>query len=267
MYKYWFLVLLSFALFFGACTKAVSLDDVHEQKLVIEGTINQVLAANIRITQSTSPTAPNPFPAIANAEVFISDEEGNSWSLEHSGDGQYNSILENANIENTFTLSVAYDSQLHKASTKIPSSDGFQYDSLYIEVDSLFLNSSPLAIYTIKLYYSTPVNTPLYGYYQYDNTSFISDSTSPFIQQTEASVDSIIFSPIEVNAGDEITFAMTQCDPWLYDFLVATYGSNDLQALAGFSIGPPASVTNNFDNDILGYFGGIYYEEIIITIP
>ncbi|MFC3157380.1 DUF4249 family protein [Chryseobacterium arachidis] len=85
-----FLIILSLFLV-TSCEKEIDLDlEDQSGKIVIEGNItDQPGPYYLRITKSVAFTETNQYPAIENAQVVLSDNTGQTETLQYVGNGNY----------------------------------------------------------------------------------------------------------------------------------------------------------------------------------
>jgi hypothetical protein len=121
------------ALLFTSCEKIVDLDyRSNQSEIVIEGNItNDTGPYFVKITRAIGLTKTGTYPAIDDAVVSISDDDGNSETLASQGNGIYQTATLNGIEGRTYTLTVKADDQTYTAQSTMPRQVTF--DSVRVE--------------------------------------------------------------------------------------------------------------------------------------
>ncbi|MDH6253468.1 hypothetical protein M2347_003195 [Chryseobacterium sp. H1D6B] len=128
-----FFIILSLFLL-NSCEKEIDLDlDNQGGNIVIEGNItDQAGPYIVRITKSVAFTQNNQYPAVTGAEVVLSDNTGQTETLQYAGDGKYQTTNFIGASGRTYTLKVQAEGQQYTAQSTMPAAvafDGLTQDS------------------------------------------------------------------------------------------------------------------------------------------
>jgi len=122
---------------FTACTKEITLPlDDQSNKVVIEGDVNEGSGPQtVLLSRSVGFGTPNEFPAISNATVTLSDDQGNSEQLTETGVGIYSTSNLTGVSGRTYHLAATIDGTTFTASCLMPQAvplDTVRIDSLEV---------------------------------------------------------------------------------------------------------------------------------------
>ena len=245
--KYLFIV---FA--FVSCEKVIKLDLNEEQpQIVIEA--NLYLGNNpfeVKISETTSYYENEQPKPISNAEVVITDENGNSTILAESTTGLYN--IENFEaLENkAYTLNVSLENgQTYEASAKMP---------FLVEIDTLIFEFEPESLFGKEGYvpynvFQEPAGqTNFYQMVLTVNGDRDYDLGNPFIFDDSNTNGNLLAVPLfgeRLQVEDTTTIELISMDEFTFDYLEtlsAIVGGQDSAA--------PANPNNNWSNGALGHF-------------
>ncbi|MBK8614621.1 MAG: DUF4249 domain-containing protein [Flavobacteriales bacterium] len=125
------------ALAFTACTKEIDLDlDDKSNKVVIEASVNEGTGPHtVRLSRSVAFDTPNDFPAISNATVVLSDDQGNSEQLIETSPGMYSSSTLAGVQGRNYQLSTTVSGTTYTAQCRMPPAvplDTVRIDSLFV---------------------------------------------------------------------------------------------------------------------------------------
>ena len=124
-----------------ACEKEVKIPiKFTTPKLVVNALFNTDSLWDVEISASRYIYDTNSIPLINDAEVTISDSEGNIFSLTNYGDGNYHSVSEKPEIEKEYTIVVKHDDYVDvRATSQLPGElivDNIDWhDQIYIGGD------------------------------------------------------------------------------------------------------------------------------------
>lgn len=248
------LFILFCALLFSSCEKEIDLQlDDKSGTIVIEGNItDQQGPYYVHITRSVAFTEDNQYPAITDAIVTISDNAGQSETLQYEGDGRYKTSSLVSSPGNTYTLNVLIDGVNYTAQSTMPSPvtlDGLIQDSITIAgettynilpvyTDPSFLGNRYLFILTID----GKTDKTLQVFSDNINNGMVNQRTiMPSLDDDD-----------EIVPGDIINVEMQCIDQNIY-----TYYSALIQISGGGGPGgsvTPANPPSNINNGALGYF-------------
>lgn len=121
MKKYFFLAILLTAVF--SCEKVIQIDtNDSEPKLVIEANVtNQEGPYLVKLSLSNQLDESNNYPSITNSLVVISDDLGNTDTLTHVMNGEFQTNDLQGVPGRKYTITVNYSGQIYTASSKMPS--------------------------------------------------------------------------------------------------------------------------------------------------
>jgi hypothetical protein len=131
------LIILIGALAFTACTKEIELGlDDQSNKVVIEADVTEGPGPHtVRLSRSVSFSTPNDFPAIANATVTLSDDQGHSEQLAETDPGLYSSSSFEGVPGRTYQLAVTMEGTTYTSSCRMPQHvplDSVRIDSVLV---------------------------------------------------------------------------------------------------------------------------------------
>jgi Domain of unknown function (DUF4249) len=251
-----FLIILSLFLV-TSCEKEIDLDlEDQSGQIVIEGNItDQAGPYFVKITKSVAFTQANQYPAVTNAQVILSDNTGQTETLQYAGNGNYKTSAFVGQPGRIYTLTINAEGKQYTAQSTMPqavSFDGLEQDSFLVAgqtsytllplfVDPATLGNRYLFVYTVN-------NNPKKFFSEFsDNVNNGLPNQRPLLLPNDDSNA----NDIKVVAGDVIHVEMQCIDDKVY-----TYYSALLQ-LSGSGPGggiTPANPPSNISNGALGYF-------------
>ncbi|BEV02873.1 DUF4249 domain-containing protein [Chryseobacterium gambrini] len=251
-----FLVILSLFLV-TSCEKEIDLDlEDQSGQIVIEGNItDQAGPYFVKITKSVAFTQANQYPAVTNAQVVLSDNTGQTETLQYVGNGNYKTSTFVGQPGRIYTLTINAEGKQYTAQSTMPqavSFDGLEQDSFLVAgqtsytllplfVDPATLGNRYLFVYTVN-------SNPKKFFSEFsDNVNNGLPNQRPLLLPNDDSNA----NDIKVVAGDVIHVEMQCIDDKVY-----TYYSALLQ-LSGSGPGggiTPANPPSNISNGALGYF-------------
>lgn len=231
-----------------SCEKVIDLDlNSEDPKYVIEGIVNKdSLVQTVKITRTLNFDESNNFPSVDNAIVTITDNLGNSTTLDLVSPGVYQTSNYPGVEGRTYTISVSVDGKTFSSSSTMPNQ--VPLDSISIEEFSFgpqsayFLVPNRLDPSGIRNYY----NFNLYnknGTIKYDGI---------YLQDDQFNDGIVTLQPIfggEYLYGDTAVLEMMCVDPNIYKYFY-TLSVNS----GGTSGAVPANPDSNFGKQCLGYF-------------
>ncbi|MEF9478923.1 DUF4249 family protein [Chryseobacterium sp. 1B4] len=105
-----------------SCEKEIDLD-LNDQSgnIVIEGNVtNQPGPYTVKITKSVGFSEPNQYPAVTGAQVILSDDMGQTETLQYTGNGVYQTSTFTGSPGRTYTLKVQAEGKEYTAQSKMP---------------------------------------------------------------------------------------------------------------------------------------------------
>lgn len=249
-----YIILSLFAL--TSCEKEIDLD-LNDQSgnIVIEGNITNTPGPYIvKITKSVGFSEPNQYPAVTGAQVILSDDTGQTETLQYTGNGMYQTTTFTGEPGRIYTLKVQAEGKEYTARSKMPDTVNFEG----LEQSSFKFGDK--TTYTLLPLFTDPM--PLGNRYLFSFT--INDLTKKYMNTFSDNVNNGLPNqqPLilpnddnkgrdhEVVAGDKIHVEM-QC----IDNNIFTYYSSLLQISGGNGgSATPANPPSNISNGALGYF-------------
>lgn len=244
--------ILSIILFFTGCEKVVDVNYKSNQStIIIEGNITDNPGPYfVKITKSVALSETGAYPTVDNAVVTISDDAGNSETLQPEGNGIYQTTALNGVTGRTYTLNVTADNQTYTAQSTMPQQVIF--DSIKVEEVTF---AGEIAYNIIPVYTDAITKGNNYRFVLWVNNKLINQH---FIQDDEIKNGSVNTFRLEINddnlelkKGDTIAIQM-QC----IDSKVALYYTTlALVADSGPGGGTtPNNPPSNISNGALGIF-------------
>ncbi|WP_326983159.1 DUF4249 domain-containing protein [Chryseobacterium sp. MYb264] len=251
-----FLIILSLFLL-TSCEKEIDLDLKDQSgQIVIEGNVtDQAGPYFVKITKSVAFTNANQYPVIADAEVVLSDNSGQTETLQYVGNGTYQTSTFVGQSGKIYTLKITAEGQQYTAQSTMPDAVDFEdleQDSFAVGGETSYtllpIFTDPPALGNRYLFSYTVNNNPKKFFSEFsDNVNNGMPNQRPLIlPNDDKEVDDI-----KVVVGDTIHVEMQCIDQSVY-----TYYSALLQLSGG---GPGGGVTptnppSNISNGALGYF-------------
>lgn len=243
-----------------SCEKEIDLDlDDQSGKIVIEGNItNQAGPYFVRITKSVAFTENNEYPAVTGAQVVLSDNTGQTETLQYVGNGNYRTSTFIGATGRTYTLNIQAEGKQYTAQSIMP--DVVHFDGL---TQDSFTFGSETTYAVLPVFTDPPVlgNRYLFNFTINNLTKKTFDAFSDNINNGLVN-QRPIFLPNEddeddptdhkVVVGDTIHVEMQTIDNNIF-----TYYSALLQIIDGGGPGggvTPANPPSNISNGALGYF-------------
>lgn len=253
----------------ASCTKVIDLKlkDVPV-KTVIQAEILTDSFALVRVTK-TAPYLQNaPTPTITNASVVISDDLGNTETLNHIGNGYYKGSTLVGDPARIYTLNVNAEGKDYSATTSVPAGVPFVITGRNYVSESEANNFHKEGYYpTIKTTLPPGDTYYLFKYYKND-TLYVPEGAEDDIFITDSKfigteIDGYE-TPYEYKVGDVARIDIYRITKEGYNFY------NDLSAQlnndGGFFSTPPANTSTNFSNGAVGVFLGGSRETQSLTI-
>jgi Domain of unknown function (DUF4249) len=266
MYKLLLTAMLALSL--ASCEKEIQLDlNASDPKLVVEATLNdQSDTAVVELTRTVNFSDANVFPAVTDATVVITDDEGTSWNLTQTTPGVYTNNTLRGRAGHTYSL-------------KIKTGDGQEFDAQSTLPAPVPLDSVSVAENTFGPPggggdSATFILTPRY----FDPGSI--QNNYRFIQTVNGKRDNAIIvrndnvfngrvneQPVfsidaEIHAGDTVILEMLGIDKGVYDYFYSLSGGGGGPNASGV----PANPVSNISNGALGYFCAYSYQKAVIQL-
>jgi len=235
------------SLFIFSCEKVIDIDlNTSDPKVVIEAYISEGDSTQVvTITRTLNFDETVAFPSVTDAIVTVSDNQGNTASFTHFGNGVY--ALQNypGIPGRTYTITVSVDGKTYTANSTMP------YPVLMNEVQ---VSLVPFGQDTFKLIvpvYNDPGNVPnYYAFLLFKN----GEKQGPFsLQDDQFTNGNTSMQPLfidQLELGDTIRVEMFGIEKkvWQYFNQLSVNTSNGTT---------PANPTSNFEGGCMGVFSAL----------
>jgi len=254
---------LFFALFFfSSCEDVIELDlATSEPQLVIEGTLDAGTQIAKVVISQTNDFYDNAAPdKIADASVFLLQENGLSYELIETAAGTYKAENVTSSIGEEFTLRVEVDEKIYEASAKVPAPTSLD-DIMVSEASSSSLVNGqgegnlmltarwedPIDIesfYRIRTYVNDTLQSAMYTIIA---DSFLGDGEPQILPLRDRFME-----------GTKVSVELLSTNESYYNYF------SQLSSIAGEggAATTPYNPSSNFGESGLGYFG-IYHSSIV----
>lgn len=252
------IALLILSLFlFVSCEKEIDLDlEDQSGQIVIEANVtDQTGPYYVKITKSIAFTQTNQYPAVENAQVVLSDNTGQTETLQYAGNGVYQTSTFVAQSGRTYTLKIQAEGKEYTAQSTMPqavSFDGLDQDSFVVGGTKSYTLlpqfNDPLTLGNRYLFVYTVNNNPKKFFSEFsDNVNNGLPNQRPLIlPNDEGDPDDI-----KVVAGDTIHVEMQCIDNSVYLYYSALFQLSGGGPGGGIT---PTNPPSNISNGALGYF-------------
>jgi hypothetical protein len=240
---------------FPSCEEVVEVDlNEAQPKLVVDASINLWEGGSAQAIVKLTTTAPffdSEIPVVANAEVTITDENGEIYPFTYTENGIYTgTLIPVPDIE--YTLDILYDGQLFTATEQLQTVAPLEF--VEQKDDGGFDGES----IELKAFFTDPANEE--NFYFFEGLSEKGDVYDTFDDEFfDGNLIFGFFVVDDLEAGDQVTFNLYGVDEQFFDFMFVL-----LQQGSDESGGPfetqPATVRGNLVNTTnpeefpLGYF-------------
>ena len=250
----------------ASCEKVIDIDlNSSNPVLVAEGVIDNESPAWIRLSYTTDYFDTEQAKFEQGAFVIISDNTGQTETLEYVSDGLYQGKDLIGSTDNQYTISIFKDGVEYEASSKLfPPSEilsvSFEkndnqkpgQDETYIITINFKDDPSTKNYYLIKYQTSEEVEDDANNYYLIDDEYY-------------ENTGEIEYSPFRTNfeIGDEVLIELYSIDKDTYIYY------SELDDAGGGMMGgssTPYNPKSNFGNDVMGYFAAWTKVEYYATV-
>lgn len=249
-----FLIIASLFLV-ASCQKEIDLDlDDQSGKIVIEANVtDQPGPYMVRITKSVAFTQQNQYPEVTGAQVILSDNTGQTETLQYVGNGNYQTSTFVGASGRTYTLKIQAEGKQYTAQSIMPEAVNFKglkqdsfkfgdktsYTLLPIFTDPSVLGNRYLFTFTINNLSKKYINVFS------DNLNNGLLNQRPLILPNDDNDG----ADHEVVVGDTIHVEMQSIDTNVFTFYSAL-----LDISGGDGTVTPSNPPSNISNGALGYF-------------
>lgn len=242
-----------------SCEKVIDLDlNSDNPKYVIEGFVNKDSTIHtVKITRTLNFDENTAFPTVDNAVVTITDNLGNTTTLNLVSPGIYQTTNYLGVEGRTYTLTVTVDGKTFTSSSTMPQQ---------VPIDSLTLQEfsfGPNPIFSIVANRKDPLGIKNYYHFNLYKNGILQNGI--FLQDDQFADGVEILQPIfgaDYRSGDFAIVDMMCIDANVYKYFYT------LSLNSGGTAGViPANPESNFGSDCLGYFSAQTKERKSILIP
>jgi len=250
-----FLIILSLFLV-TSCEKEIDLDlEDQSGNIVIEGNVtDQAGPYYVKITKSVAFTEANQYPAIENAQVILSDNTGQTETLQYVGNGTYQTSTFVGQSGRTYILKIQAEGKEYISTSTMPESvvfEGLDQDSFIVGGETSYtllpVFTDPQALGNRYLFIYNVNNRSKSNFQEFsDNVNNGLPNQRPLILPNDDEDGSV-----KVKVGDTINVEMQCIDQNVYTFYSALLQLSNGGANGGVT---PANPPSNISNGALGYF-------------
>lgn len=263
------LLILFIAFLFLGCEEIIEVDiNSSDPQIIIEAKLSNSIVNNfVKITRSTDFYNPNEYIKISDAEITITDGEGNSYPLQEILPGRYQSVELVSVPQKRYSIEVNHQSDKYVATSYAPPTifiDSLSYkleprpfrDKKFLELHVHFQDEENQADYARFVVYKN--KKQIERIFLYDDRLTNGNEIDFFFFNFDEDEE---FLP-----GDEILVELQTIDKEAH-----TYFRTLRRALARSTGGPfgpaaPANPTTNWDKNALGYFSAFTFDSKSIVI-
>lgn len=247
------LSLFSLILLFASCEDVIEIDlDTIEPKLVIEGSINDMDdQCIIKLSKTGDYFKPGIYPAVSDAVVTVTDDNGRTTNFEETEPGIYTSESIQGIENTTYTLNVWSEEENYIANVTMPQK---------VNIDSLSFENSPLIMgfdegYIVNCHLLDPnEHTNYYRMKAYNINDTTKANESGYVFNDDFVNGNNVIIPWDIEAfqpHDTIVVEIQTLDKSTYYYYYTLFSITG----DGFGISNPANPETNLNNNALGYFG------------
>jgi Domain of unknown function (DUF4249) len=240
----------------ASCTKIVDIDlNSSDPQIVIEGEVtDQIGEYVVKVTKSVNFSDPNSFPAVQNAAVTISGDNGTMEVLAEKSPGIYVTTNLQGTPGITYTMSVITNGKTYTATSKMPKIIDLQGIDV---VENTLPAGGPGSADSLKNYDVVPLFTDdasVPNYYR------VKQRANGKVYQPFANVsDDVLFNgqpfpfpifneDLDLKSGDTIEVEIQSMDLGAFEYFYSLG-----QVTSGQS-GTPANPVSNISGGAFGYF-------------
>jgi hypothetical protein len=262
-----FLISIISLVLFSSCQKVIKIDLKDEEtRLVVESLISDNTEPfKVRLTLLAPYFADNN-PPVSTAQVYISDDTGNTDTLFYSGNGFYQTgSNKQAVLGRTYFLKIIFEGKEYNAQSTMPANKMLLDSITYIyNQASAFIEEGYNVILNAQ---DNPNFNDYYRFIFWKNGVIQTDPFKYFVTDDAQVQGSYIVTQVPYNyqSGDTATVQIQCIDKKYYDYLNAI--ANQTQASGGPFDPIPANPPTNLNNGALGYFACVTKDTKFIVLP
>jgi len=259
-YKTLAIILLLFV--FASCEKVIELNlNKTEDQMVVDAVISNFPNQSvIRLSMSNPIFSDQAYNLVNNANVIVSNDEGELFSFLESEPGIYKSENFRGNEGSEYQLKIDWENINVSASSIMPKK--ISIDSIELVISERgFMGNDEIA-YSLKIHFTDPPEVD--NYYRFE--VFNSDSLyEGFIVSNDLFYDGIstyqFVMGLEIKPSDTISVELSSIDEANYSYFLVLSQSG-----SPFNIAPGNPVSN-IQGNAIGYFGAYAQDRKYIVIP
>jgi len=259
------------AIFFSSCEKTVQLDvDQTQSQYIVEGLVtNQNKKHFVKISKSNSLYQTGQPPKVSDAEVQVTDNEGNSWNFIENEAGEYLSETAFAGkVGNIYTMTINVDGKTLTASDELFYVEPIDTLIAFIDEEAYEDPVSEGQFWDVYLFLIEPQETE--DYYRYK--AFLNDE-----ELNESGDEITVFNDVGVaeningvstgyfyEEGDIVRIEWYSLSREAFIFYNSLY--ENLNNDGGVFSGQPANVASNISGEAVGFFqaSSVDIKEVVI---
>ncbi|WP_308600466.1 DUF4249 domain-containing protein [uncultured Dysgonomonas sp.] len=242
-----------------SCEKEIDVDlNSVTPRIQIEGIVKQDQLAKVRVSHTLDFNNNSGYPFLKGAIVKISDDAGNTETLQQDNTGWYVAQNIKGVIGRSYNLSVTYEEKEYTSTSKIPP---------LVKLDSLSMYKVPVMKYAIPMIHFSDPKGETNQYYRC--LVYINGKQLPDVNEMVLSAEFMDGSPIHqflpvfindddvdpIKQGDEIEVEFQCIDKGAYTFFYTLSRIEDSKT----------NPTSNIKGGALGYFSASTLDKMTIT--
>lgn len=247
---------------FASCEKVIELDlNQTDDQLVVDAVISNLPNQSaIRLSLSNPIFSDQDYATVNNANVIVSNEEGDFFGFIESEPGLYTNDNFIGFEGSEYQLNIDWDEMTVNASSIMPKT--VSIDSIEVVVSEKgFMGNDEIA-YSLKVHFADPPEED--NYYRFE--VFINDSMQEgFIVSNDLFYDGIstyqFIMGIDIQPLDTISVLLSSIDETNYSYFLVLSQSG-----SPFNIAPGNPISN-LQGNAIGYFGAYAQDWEYIVIP
>ena len=259
-----------------ACEKVIEVDlnETSPQYVIEANLYDGTNQFQVRVSQTSSYFDSDPQPAITDAAVVLTDQNGVATTLAHDGSGYYSAPV-TANAGESYTLEVVAGTETLVASSYLPLPVPLT-DLIPEEAESGGFgpggDDDADTTYLIFCQFTDPITIDNYYRITYDINGEAVDRNEIQVFSDASSNGNLVEIPIQFgqkrfDAGDTISVHLIGLDKTAYDYYL---GLSDIIASAngpGGGSAAPGNPINNWSGDALGHFSALSADTLMVVLP
>ncbi len=232
---------------FTSCEKEIDVDlNSVTPHLVIEGVVAKDSLAKVKLTKTKDFGENNTYEPVTGASIQITDDAGNTETLELNNTGWYTAKTLKGIVGRTYQLKVIYDDQTYTASSKMPP---------VVKIDSVTMFDFPVIDYQLpRVHFKDPTGT-VNDYYRaklYINDKYIPTNGEAISADRSDGIEIVeLFFPDEkkleneeISKRDKIRVELQSVDKGAYTYFYTLGNISESEN----------NPTSNISGGALGYF-------------